>query len=333
MKIRRNQMREVTIEILVGTFFFVVLIALGIFTIALSEDALFQETYSVHMRFSDVMGLRTGDSVFMHGLKAGRIAEMELRDGGVDLVARMDSLPAIYENYRVRILPASVLGGRMLILDVGSDDQPRLPSTTVLKGMPPVDIMDDAIEILTAVRKTLIENGALSNLERTMDNLAAASDELRDGQGTLGKLLSDDTLYQELQGIVSDLRGITTRVAAGEGTIGKLLADDGQVYADLRSTMSNLSDVSDRLAAGEGVLGSLLATDSPMAKDLEGLLASLNDVASSLKEGEGTMGKLMTDDSLYVEMKKLIQDARATLDDLRETSPITTFTSVFFGVF
>ena len=41
----------------------------------------------------------------------------------------------------------------------------------------------------------------------------------------------------------------------------------------------------------------------------------------------------MKDDELYEEAKLLLQEIRATVDDFRETTPITTFTSVFFGAF
>jgi hypothetical protein len=34
-----------------------------------------------------------------------------------------------------------------------------------------------------------------------------------------------------------------------------------------------------------------------------------------------------------VEFQGLLREGRAALDDIRETSPITTFTSIFFGVF
>jgi hypothetical protein len=42
---------------------------------------------------------------------------------------------------------------------------------------------------------------------------------------------------------------------------------------------------------------------------------------------------LSKDSPLGHDLEGLVKDARATIDDMRETSPITTFTSIFFGVF
>ena len=39
------------------------------------------------------------------------------------------------------------------------------------------------------------------------------------------------------------------------------------------------------------------------------------------------------DDTLFVEAQLLLQEVRAAVDGYRETSPITSFTSIFFGVF
>ena len=57
--------REVTIEIMVGLFMFIVLIALGIFTIVLSQENLLKKTYAYEFVFSEIGGLREGDNVAM----------------------------------------------------------------------------------------------------------------------------------------------------------------------------------------------------------------------------------------------------------------------------
>ena len=45
------------------------------------------------------------------------------------------------------------------------------------------------------------------------------------------------------------------------------------------------------------------------------------------------LGKLLADDELYLQFEALLREGRATVDDMRETSPVTTFTSIFFGAF
>jgi len=42
---------------------------------------------------------------------------------------------------------------------------------------------------------------------------------------------------------------------------------------------------------------------------------------------------LIEDDGLYEDAEKLVGEVRAAVDDIRETSPVVTFTSILFGAF
>ena len=75
-----------------------------------------------------------------------------------------------------------------------------------------------------------------------------------------------------------------------------------------------------------------------MKGDVKGLLAganrlveSLNTVGDRLKNGEGTLGKLSADESLYRELDGLVRDIRQIIDNYRDTTPISTFSSLATG--
>ena len=61
------------------------------------------------------------------------------------------------------------------------------------------------------------------------------------------------------------------------------------------------------------------------------LVDSLNVVAARLANGEGTLGRLAADDTLYKEIEGLVRDLRQVLDNYRDTTPISTFTSIATG--
>ena len=62
-------------------------------------------------------------------------------------------------------------------------------------------------------------------------------------------------------------------------------------------------------------------------------MASLRAIAERIEKGEGVLGKLVAEDGLYTQLEQLVGEVRATVDDYRETSPVVTFTSLFFGAF
>ena len=74
-----------------------------------------------------------------------------------------------------------------------------------------------------------------------------------------------------------------------------------------------------------------MAKDSKVYDDLEATVENLKVVTDRLKKGEGTLGKLSTDEQLYSDVKGLVRDVRQTVDNYRDTTPITAFASLLMG--
>jgi phospholipid/cholesterol/gamma-HCH transport system substrate-binding protein len=306
--------REVTIEIIVGLFMFIVLIALGIFTIVLSSEKLWRDTYQYEFVFNEVNGLREGDNVYLRGMTVGRVKQTDLQDSHVRVYVTLDVPLTLRYGYAIDVTSASMLGGKYLKIYEGPPDADVLGDNVTILGTKPVDIIE--------------ELGSAVGGFQTMINAVSA------GEGTLGKLLKDETMYNNMVQVSDDLKQIMARIEDGEGTLGKLLiSDDGQLYDDGKVFMANLRTVSQNLADGKGALGKMMSGDDMAYEDLQATLASVRDISESISEGEGTLGRLVRDAKLYDETTLLVEDVRAAVDDLREASPITSFGSVLFGAF
>ncbi|MFH0953573.1 MAG: MlaD family protein [Verrucomicrobiota bacterium] len=295
---KRSRLQETSMEVTVGTFMFMVLLALGFFTIVLSRENIFTKSYRLEVVFENVKGLREGDNAFVRGVDVGKIRSLQIKSDGVHVVVTLTQPVTLREDYKIEILPSSVLGGRYLNVYEGTETLAPVAKGVLIKGIPPVDLIAEATRTTQLIKEALEEGGILENLKGTMAQLKTLTTELAEGKGTLGKLLTDDKMYGDLQEIAANFKDVSKRLADGKGTIGKLLSEDDQLY-------QNLVDAA----------------------------ASVKQVGESITSGEGTLGKLTKDDELYQEAKLLLQEIRAAIDDLRETTPITTFTSVFFGAF
>ena len=306
--------REVSIEILVGLFMFTVLIALGVFTIVLSSENWMKKSYRYEVLFSEISGLREGDNVFLRGMNIGRVKQTDLQDGHVRVYVSLDVPLTLRSGYKITVVDASMLGGKHLKIYEGSAAAPALGKDEPILGAKPVDM--------------IVELGEAINGFQAMIDSANA------GEGTLGKLLKDETVYNNIAQVSEDLKQILSRLEGGEGTLGKLLAaDDGQLYEDGKTLMANLRTISQNLADGKGTLGKMMSGDDMAYEDLQATLVAIRSISESISEGEGTLGRLVRDAKLYDETALLVEDVRAAVDDLREASPITSFGSVLFGAF
>ncbi len=147
----------------------------------------------------------------------------------------------------------------------------RLFSRTLAERSP---VIADNLETLTAdLNAVVAENrenlrASLENLRRssaTLSDTLASVDRLvtsaQSTDGTLGRLLRDDSLYEELQGTLGDMRTVLGRLERGEGTLGKLLTDEA-AYAELTESLENLRSISEKVDRGEGTLGKLVNEES-----------------------------------------------------------------------
>lgn len=295
---RKEKIKQTATELTVGFVVFAILGALILFTIVLSYDNIFTKSYELMVNFENVTGLTRGDKVFVQGVDVGRVKELSITDKGVLVDLTMKYRVNLHEDYIIQVKPSTILGGKYIDIYEGARDLPLADAAAPIKGTSPVDFIAEASEAVKAIRASLEDGGILANFEVTMENFKAISSDIESGKGTLGKLINDDAVYNDLKGIAENLKLVSERLEKGEGTLGKLLSSDETVYNDLKNTLSSFSDA-----------------------------------MTKVKEGEGTLGKIIQDESLYDEIMKALAEVRALIDDIRETSPVTTLTSVFFGAF
>jgi phospholipid/cholesterol/gamma-HCH transport system substrate-binding protein len=163
--------------------------------------------------------------------------------------------------------------------------------------------------LLQKVDTILTENR--ENLSRTTANLQQITDKVNRGEGTLGRLLNDSRLHDELLAGVTELKQGATQA---------------------RSFLANAEELVAEVKRGRGTLGALVY-DQKAADDLKASLASLREVSEQLAQGRGTLGQLLKDDSLVRETRALLKKADRAIDNLDDTGPITAVGVVANGLF
>jgi phospholipid/cholesterol/gamma-HCH transport system substrate-binding protein len=347
-KKRRN---DVTTEIVVGAFMFIILVVLLTVSVVISQNKFWEKKVFVQAVFPEVGGLKEGEGVFLRGVKIGNVNKITVPENeeGVLVRLRLTKDLTLYEDYALEIESSSLLGGMRLVILEGSSHLPKVPADQFdrLKGSPVANLLNEATQTIRMIRTSLVEEGTLENIRGLTANLRQISEQINKGAGTIGRLVHEETLYDDARGMVADLRisadkikSISTRLEDGKGTIGKLLSEDDTLYTNanvtleqLRLASADVQKIAERVEKGEGTIGKLLSSDDQVYRDLRDTVASLKTFSSDLSAQEGTLGRLIRDDGIYVKVEALVDEARATIDDFRETSPLTTFTSIFFGAF
>ena len=170
----------------------------GVFVIG-SRESLFQSTYHVKAEFQNVAGLADGADVRVGGLHQGTVKQIQLPnqpDGKVTVTMDLDkgTHDVLKKDSIASIKSEGLIGDKYVEISFGSDNAPPLKNGDVIASEPPLDVSN-------LVRKAdgLLDSAktAVTELDGTATNLKSISTKINDGQGTVGALINDKTIYQK----------------------------------------------------------------------------------------------------------------------------------------
>lgn len=347
----RKKSTETFNEFIVGVFMTAVLLLLAYFTIVISGVDVFRgnKRVQITVAFDQVGGLKDHDNVMFRGTKVGSVEEVKVLPDHLEVVALIDRNVVLRENYTISVNALSMLGGNYLLLEEGTGAPIDL-ATAELKGETPTDWMRDVAVVASRVRE-IADSGELhsivtnissvtSKADSFMDKANRAADEVEKAVADARALLEKasgavDTASASIESATASFNSTADKIsdtavafketaARANSVLEKV--DRQQMFDDLEVTIANFRKATDGVDGHELMAGAT----NVMAK-AELLLANLNDVSEKLKNGEGTLGKLVNDPTLYNEVQGAIKDARQVLDNFRDTTPISTFSSLATG--
>jgi phospholipid/cholesterol/gamma-HCH transport system substrate-binding protein len=163
------------------------------------QELRFGSNYLVRSEFDNVTGLSQGADVRVGGIRTGTVRSIQLPsrpDGKVtvtmDLTSETKSI--VRRDSVASIQSEGLLGDKYVEISFGSVESERLKGGETIDSEPPLDISD-----LFQKANQLLDTsqGALESIQATTDNLSMIATKINTGQGTVGKLINDSTLYQQ----------------------------------------------------------------------------------------------------------------------------------------
>ncbi len=358
-----------TFMLRVGIFITIGLIILVWFSLKAESPTKVKGGYELFTRFEQVKGIESGTMVTMSGVEIGKVDKISFDDTsdlvhvGIsvkgDIKIRKDSIATI--NIK------SLLGQNIINIKPGTKTAGVLQPGEEIKSKESYD-MDKIIEVVGDLgdnAKELVKNFN-ENQNGLMNKISDVIDENRDNLKATTKSFAE--VGPKLNSVLSDVQDVVSDIKGGKGTIGKLVTDDS-VYEDFSKVSKNLAEISDKVKSGEGSLGKFINDDSihnsatetmelvkGAAKEIKSFLNNnqqgVTDVIDALKQsapkiqkasenlaeitnkvnnGEGTLGKLVNDPTLYNDAKEAVTQIKQTFQENEEQTVMRTFLGIVFG--
>jgi phospholipid/cholesterol/gamma-HCH transport system substrate-binding protein len=306
------------VEIRLGIFVALALVALFLVLETIGGLSFFKKSVRVQALFNNVQELKEGDPVKMAGVEIGKVEEIALGQNKVRVKMRLDEKKStgVKTDSTATVKFAGLLGQNFVAIDFGSGAAVAKDGSTILTSTEQPDLstimqkMDNVASGIENITKSFtgdkIENllgpftdflkANRESLTATFSNMKTISDQISRGEGTVGKLIFQDTLYNstlasvtnleatagEIRVAVTDARKIVNQINSGEGTIGKLVKDE-TLYRETTASVVNLREILEKVNRGQGSVGKLI-NDQEFYKNAKLTLQKLDKATEGLED-------------------------------------------------
>ena len=188
-------MLDKKIEFKIGLFVFIGIAILTTFVLLIGDIKTWNQGYSIVVKYGFINGVKVGAPVRFAGVDVGEIKEINIvtdtknQRTQVDIVAWLKKDVAIPSDSSIWINTLGLLGEKYIEIMPGTNYSSVLKSNDTITGVDPIPMHE-----------------IFRNAKDIVDNIDDSITRIKNKEGTLGKLLYDDALYNELQGLVSDVR-------------------------------------------------------------------------------------------------------------------------------
>jgi len=190
-------------EFIVGAVFFLAMGILGYYTIVRGELFDTREFVYGTVIFDDVEGLAIGDKMLVNGVESGTVTAIDLMaDYKVIVSFKLYRFFNLYENYKITLKNQTALGGRIIVINPGAAEVKGqiFEQVESMKNLNGISIGDP----LTKISEVIDENR--EDIRIAIRNISEFSEKINKGQGTIAKLVNEDTLHTDTDKMIKELR-------------------------------------------------------------------------------------------------------------------------------
>jgi phospholipid/cholesterol/gamma-HCH transport system substrate-binding protein len=309
-----------SLETRLGFFFALVFVAAFVLFEMVGGGRFFGGGIPIKARFNTAGDLKVGDPVKLAGVDIGRVQAIRIADGKVEISMTVEPAAGVRTDSKASIKFTGLMGQNFMAIDFGSQTAPVVSTGALLESREQPDLaaimskLESAADGMQNMTKSFSGEeftkllGPMTDMIKDnqpriasiLSNVDSLTTGMNQGEGTLGRLLKQDTLY------VQTLQAVTNLIASTE---------------DLKVTLSSTRQIVSDMNSGKGTIGRLLVDDS-LFRETTNMLTNLREVAEKMNRGNGTVGQLINDDAFLRNLKLTLQKVEKATETLEDAGPL-----------
>jgi phospholipid/cholesterol/gamma-HCH transport system substrate-binding protein len=260
---------------------------------------LFEDRFELYTEFATLGQLETGSIVRVAGMNAGEVTEIRVPRSPAEkfrirMEVRDDLHPLIRTDSIASAQTEGLVGGIYVNIATGSDKAPEIPEGGTIPSREPfaiTDLLQQASQTIALVNATVAKLSA--DVETTIKQIAMTAEDAHELMEEVSPQIT--AIATNGSRVSADTQQIVASIRAGEGTIGKLINDDTlyqharEIADQTRAVMANVRDVSDE---ARRAISDFRSKDGPtqgLMSDMRLTLAQAREATADLADNMEAM--------------------------------------------
>lgn len=295
----RKRSITVGLFVIIGLLIFIV----GVLTLG-SMKKMFSSSITVKSIFHDVNGLKAGNNIWYSGVKVGTVQKISFLDNEqVEVLMNIEekSKEFVRKNAKAKISTDGLIGNKIIVVYGGTQKVPAIEDGDIL-AVEKIESTEEMLAVLQENNKNLL--GITSAFKTISKNIL-------EGKGTVGMLLNDERLYNDVDQTLAALK--------------KASANAQVMTASLSSFTAKLNQ--------KGGLANDIVTDTLVMRNLKTTLAKLNETVNSANgmvenlkattadlntNTKSPLGVLLHDEKTAANLKNTLSNLESSTEKLDE---------------
>lgn len=257
---------------------------IAVFVIAIfiigKQQNLFNPVFKLTTNFLNVSGLQVGNNVRFSGITVGTVDNITIINDStveVDLMIKKTVQQFIKADCVASIGSEGIIGDRVVIINQGSNNAALAIDGQKILSKEPVETDD----IIVSLQATSV------NAEVITLQLAEIMTNINNGQGTLGRLIQDSTVAENINQIIGNFKtsseGLDETIEVTKENVFAFMQSLQKTVAKTEVASNQLGEIMIKINSGEGTLGRLIQ-DTTLSTNIDITVINLKESSIGMNE-------------------------------------------------
>jgi len=309
-----SQTIKLGIFVVIGT----ILLIVGLYFIG-QQKFIFSKNFVLYAVFENVNGLQLGNNVRYSGVNVGTITKINMIEVGKITVQMsvQEKIALFIKKDAIASISSDGLVGSMVLNIIPGKD---LQAKAVISGDAIQSQIKTGMDEMLNTLNTTNQNAALLS-----SDLLKITHQILEGKGTVGRLINDTIMAQNIKQTVIELRTTSEKTSLAISKINQIIS---KINYDESAAAVVLSDT---LAANK--LRNIFSNFEKSSEDINKVTKNLNDYINEIKTAKGAINHITQDRGLVREIDKTMIDIKAAAHTLNQTMDALKQSFLFRGYF